>query len=674
MGVPYVCLVASQFPGVTVGGGIARPTQMLASNLRGIAKVSVLLTNVDRAASDETRATWEREALDVVLLDESPRVSSVSPWWLTRQFQVFDWLQRHQPDVVICQEWQGLCALAASDAEARAGRIVTWMHGGTLYDLLGRQRTKLDRWEAQTAELERLQSSLSVCNVSPSRFLSNWYREFGWDFSLPTQHIPYHVAPVTPERAAPDLGLPEEVVAFVGQVSFRKGFDRFCDFLDRSRDDARRFGVAVFGRPVDFSKAQIEQRLRRTGRPFVFRSDMETGEIWSALASHRVLLCVPSRLDNSPGVVTEALSSGHSVAAWQSGSGSLEWKSIATDRLYAIHDATTTLELDFPSSDLKPIDFAKHNAAVTEMWANVISSVLAQPQGLGCAPTNAVTSANSAISVVIPTRNRHERAIDLCRRVAAAPRDLVAEIIVVDDSSCPSVEQYVESHGLDLDTRVRILRMPTNSGPGAARNFGTTAAQSPLVLYMDDDNEPDDDHILRLRTALLETGADIIVASLRICEPDSRIIMAPMLGAYGTGLSTIDNVVGDSNFLARRQNFASVGFPESWPSAQEDWAALLTAIRRGLVVRALATPSVSYNRGSGVQRTHLDASSIVRVSSLLSGLPGGWYPLAAQGMEGGTRRSASTAMKALLVLRNEGWRALMRKAARKASQRFRPEP
>jgi GT2 family glycosyltransferase len=85
-----------------------------------------------------------------------------------------------------------------------------------------------------------------------------------------------------------------------------------------------------------------------------------------------------------------------------------------------------------------------------------------------------------AVSVVVPTRDRHA---SLHRTLAALrAQDLEApwELIVVDDGSEPPLE--------DLEG-ARVVRTP-GAGPARARNAGVAASRAPVVAFTDDDTEP----------------------------------------------------------------------------------------------------------------------------------------------------------------------------------------
>lgn len=92
----------------------------------------------------------------------------------------------------------------------------------------------------------------------------------------------------------------------------------------------------------------------------------------------------------------------------------------------------------------------------------------------------------SAVSVVIPTRNRSALLKEAVRSVLA--QTLPAhEIIVVDDGSdaehLPSIRGIVQS-----SERIHLHRLASHRGVSAARNLGLDNARGDFILFLDDDD------------------------------------------------------------------------------------------------------------------------------------------------------------------------------------------
>ena len=84
------------------------------------------------------------------------------------------------------------------------------------------------------------------------------------------------------------------------------------------------------------------------------------------------------------------------------------------------------------------------------------------------------------ISIIIPVYNSSRDLAECLSALQARPFP-GAEIIVVDDGSTDDSASVAERLG------ARLLRMPRNSGPAAARNYGAHQAQGDIVFFIDAD-------------------------------------------------------------------------------------------------------------------------------------------------------------------------------------------
>ena len=108
-----------------------------------------------------------------------------------------------------------------------------------------------------------------------------------------------------------------------------------------------------------------------------------------------------------------------------------------------------------------------------------------------------------AVTVIIPTFNR-ARLLPRAIRSALAAVESGDEIIIVDDGSTDDTPAVVAPF---LD-RVRFERI-ANGGPGAARNHGISLATTPLVAFLDSDDEWFADK-LRLQRTLMARRPDVL--------------------------------------------------------------------------------------------------------------------------------------------------------------------
>lgn len=84
------------------------------------------------------------------------------------------------------------------------------------------------------------------------------------------------------------------------------------------------------------------------------------------------------------------------------------------------------------------------------------------------------------VTIIIPTKDREVIFRETLERAYAATRDVDAEIIVVNDS---------KTNEIKVEPVYKAVQVISNTGQGvaSARNAGAAKAQSPLLLFLDDD-------------------------------------------------------------------------------------------------------------------------------------------------------------------------------------------
>jgi dolichyl-phosphate beta-glucosyltransferase len=127
-----------------------------------------------------------------------------------------------------------------------------------------------------------------------------------------------------------------------------------------------------------------------------------------------------------------------------------------------------------------------------------------------------------ALSIVIPAYNEARRILPYLQTIAAymGRRGLSYEILVADDGSQDDTAMLVERIGTQ-NPRVRLIRLPCNSGKGAAVRAGIQAAQGELQLFADADGATPIQELERLEAAM-NNGADLAIGSRTMASRDSR--------------------------------------------------------------------------------------------------------------------------------------------------------
>ena len=156
-----------------------------------------------------------------------------------------------------------------------------------------------------------------------------------------------------------------------------------------------------------------------------------------------------------------------------------------------------------------------------------------------------------AISVIIPTRDRHDSlAAVLDHLYRTGP---IAEVIIIDDGSAIPVR---------FDPPIQVIRFDRSRGHAAGRNTGATRASSDILVFLDDDIFPQEEAWSYLLGHLTE--AKHVWAAPRFTDtlaarpaPDATVIPQPHLPAamLVTRRETFNALGGFDETLTRMVDF-----------------------------------------------------------------------------------------------------------------------
>jgi GT2 family glycosyltransferase len=110
--------------------------------------------------------------------------------------------------------------------------------------------------------------------------------------------------------------------------------------------------------------------------------------------------------------------------------------------------------------------------------------------------------------------------LEAALKAAASQAYRFAEILVVDNASTDGSAALIRQHCAD----VRLLVLPENKGPGAARNAGIAAAANDLILFQDNDVRLDPDCPEQLLFVLAQRPAATIAVPRVLYERDPQVI------------------------------------------------------------------------------------------------------------------------------------------------------
>lgn len=124
------------------------------------------------------------------------------------------------------------------------------------------------------------------------------------------------------------------------------------------------------------------------------------------------------------------------------------------------------------------------------------------------------------ISIIIPVYNMVDR-IGRCLDSIVCQSFKDVEIIVVDDGSTDGTGDIVRGYASE-DSRVRYIHQE-NSGVSVARNSGLETASGENILFIDADDEIEEDYLKNIAGKAVSTGADILVWGIKRRFEDGHI-------------------------------------------------------------------------------------------------------------------------------------------------------
>jgi glycosyltransferase involved in cell wall biosynthesis len=276
--------------------------------------------------------------------------------------------------------------------------------------------------------------------------------------------------------------------------------------------------------------------------------------------------------------------------------------------------------------------------------------------------------------VVIATRDRHASLRRTIAALASQETSRPWELVVVDDGSTPPVGQ---DDLADVE-RARLVRRE-GDGPARARNAGVAVAGGEVVLFTDDDTEPEPTWI-EAAAAHLDAHPDDLGVEGTVRTPSYDKLYAHSLENDRPGAYWTCNIGFRSVALGELG-----GFSEDYPYPHcEDLDLAYRALRRGSIGFAPAMAIVHHPRQLSarewMRRGRLTTSEVVlferfreRFGSAarlparlfpLAATAGVWRLLAREARRGPPRRSVRAAGLAIGYTANVAWVTLRPGAGR----------
>lgn len=592
-----ICIVTPDIIGPTRNGGIGTACWHLARYLSGELghRVCILFTGPTTVG---TIAAWKEHyrdtyGIDLYTLADLPPGPDVSchngQWFVTRSWQVHEWLAARDFDQVHFQDWQanGFIPVQAKRCGLAYARtlITCTLHSSTEWINEGARQFVTKPYEESLLKYaETYVAQHADLTISPSQHMVDWCQSHGWRLRDP-QVIP-NLFEDTSTPAHPATTAVEEL-CFFGRLETRKGLELYAAALEKliTAKPARRLPrLSFLGKEGRVAYGKARPFLRRFARRHGLAVDViDSFNATEAIAYLREspgrVAVLPSLLDNLPYTVVECLQ--HGIRFIASDIGGVPELVHGRSHLFEPTTAALARKLEeIIDRGLGPVPGRYDPAAARERWR----AIAARP-----APQVAVRSVRPEDVTICIAHYNYGRFLP--GLLSSLDRQSVQgfSVIVVDDGSTDqaSVEafrtlrtRYVDRPGW------RFLEKP-NGGIGETRNLAASLATTDYLVFMDADNEAESDMVELMVRAMAANPVDCLTCFMRgfadePADAPKRIIYyyTPSGPCLEAGLFA--NCFGDANFIVRKAVFAALGgFGVRRDASFEDWEFLARLSLRG---------------------------------------------------------------------------------------------
>jgi glycosyltransferase involved in cell wall biosynthesis len=529
-----VTLVADEMLGHVRTGGLGTATTFLALCLARMGHGVELLYIGERPTNPidpDWARLYERTGVAIRLLPRGE--ARVEPSWFAQTHDVELALRGDPPDVVITQD---LAAPAYAAVRLRhlglafeQTLFVVYCHGTRRWITDMAQKAGVLPGALAVSLLEQASLELADVVVSPSAYLVEWMRNQDWRLPARTEVIPYltrSAATGEPtERAELGDGRIERLT-FFGRLEERKGLEPFAAGLNRIEPQLLRkvelefLGKATPAWPPQRVEGLLSDTTRESLRGITFETNLDQREALARFNRSGTLAIMPSLEDNSPNTVYECLERGIPFIASRLGG---------------------TAELIAPD-DRERVLFEPTPAGVEAALRRVLSD------GNALRPARPAFDANAAVAKwagVIETQPSSQR------RSEARP---AVDVVVVQRERGNRTARSLEA--LERQSYENFSSVVETSRQAALR-----AGNAEWVVFLADDDLPDDDFLETLVLAQAASGADVVTCGIRLGSGAQHLFS----GDPG-GLGLISNGYG-TVALIRRSLLSEPSLPLSsdWP-------------------------------------------------------------------------------------------------------------
>jgi glycosyltransferase involved in cell wall biosynthesis len=476
-----VTIVGSELLGRPGTGGAGTADSLLAVALgRRGHQVELLIASGREigSLSPEWTGIYDAAGVRIRVLEAT---AEIAPRYLAPSLEVLDALREEPRDVVIANDWRGLAYLPLRARQTglalRDTAFVIHCHGPgrVLTAFAGKVPNTLERFGEDV--MERACVGLADAVVSPSRWLLDWMGDHAWPVAESARVIQYlrESAALETQSDRASNHAPIRRLAFFGQLREGKGIRIYLDALQAISTDLPDGAELLFlgGDSARWSADRVLSEVPATLRDSTrIETELTREAALRELREPGTLAVMPSLLDNSPNTVAECIEQGIPFVATETG---------GIGELVAEPDRERVLCP--PTADALAHALA---AALTSRPGFIPAQPARQPR-------EAVEAWLEVVADVTPAQRQTRRRADA-----------VAVITTSDRSERRAVGLAEHTNTVTVD----VVRAESRS----AGLFRTSAA---WIVFLDDEDEPDDGMLDALVDAQAASGADAVTCAVR---------------------------------------------------------------------------------------------------------------------------------------------------------------
>jgi glycosyltransferase involved in cell wall biosynthesis len=516
-------------------GGAATADSLLAIALGRNGHQVDLLVAPGREVGELSPAWSQRYEAAGVRVRPIEAGAAVTPTFLGPTVAVLEALRPDPPDVVIGDDWRAVNFASLRMRElglafADTAFVVHCHAPGTMLAEFARKvPDRAGRFGQEVAERNAV--GLADAVVSPSEWLLAWMADRSWPSPKRSQVIP-HVwltAALNEPPVLAEAGMPVRRLAFFGQIREGKGVRVFLSSVNAVEPSLLAGIELVFvGRltrrwTAERIESALDPGVRERIASIRFETTLDPPGALEELRRPGTLTIVPSLLDNAPYTVSECLE--HGIPCLASDTGGTPELIAESDRERVLFEPTTSglasaLERALRDPDgVAPARSAVDPHETVDAWLELVSSVSPAPRREGRSATHVAVIARSPASI--------ERA----HRLAECTQ--TAEVETIE---------------------------------AASRRTGLARSAADWVVFLDDDDLPDDSFIDTLLAAQAGSNADVVTSAVRAPDGVGRVQL--FLGNPGA-LGLVENQYGVVGLirseLAAADPLPDEGVDPDWP-------------------------------------------------------------------------------------------------------------